>query len=757
MIIRVYGIVQGVGFRPFVSRLAHSKDYKGFVRNRGSYVEIYLHGVSRGVAEEFAEDIKRKAPPNAIIEDIDIIETTVTDTVVSDDFVIIKSRDDIRTSAYPPDIALCNECIRDIFEIGNRRYLYPFTNCTNCGARFSVIYNLPYDRAKTAMAPFNMCPLCIEEYESLENRRYDAQTISCPKCGPEIMLYNRDREVIARGLNAMERTAKAIDNGEYVVIKSWGGMHIAVKIERAKEFRKWYKRGDKPFAVMVRNIEVAKRFGKVRKMEEKALLSPQRPIVLIDKSSDTNEVIEAIAPKLPNLGIFLPYTAIHHILFHYLKSDAVIMTSANVPGKPMIIRNEDAFSLDLDYYLLHNRNIVCRIDDSLLRINHGHHNYIRRSRGYIPLYIPLRYPLPIPAIAVGSELNNVGAVAFDRKLYTTQYIGDCDDADTLRYLNEAIKHLITIFGLRKIGYVGCDMHPSYNSKLLAKELCNEFSAERLEIQHHHAHALSLMLEHKLESCVCLTLDGVGYGVDGTIWGGEVLYCEGNKFTRYGALYPVPMPGGDMAAKDAARMLLSFGLLVGDSTVVEGYFTPKELTVLEKLHKRAIKTSSMGRFLDAISLLLDDNRWRTYEGECAMKLERLLLTPTTEHQIRVNIIEDRDMKYVYTPEVFKHLFKIIKKPKNLTVRGRAALAKGAVKAVVKGLVDIAYDSALEYGTRNIGLSGGVAYNRYITGIFIKTVKERGLVPYIHNIIPPGDGGISSGQIAYISIGLKERAE
>lgn len=739
MRIRVYGIVQGVGFRPFIARLAAARGYHGYVRNCGSYVEIYLHDVSDHEARSFSESIRKKKPDIAEIENIEIEPHSISDP---GPFSIEKSSEGARLSAYPPDVALCDQCLDDLFNQDNKRYLYPFTNCTQCGARVSVIRDLPYDRDKTSMARFRMCDSCRGEYDDLEDRRYDAQTISCPNCGPAMSLYNENEELKERGTEALVKAAALIDQGWIVVVKSWGGMHIAANLDAAARMREWYRRGDKPFAVMFRNLRAIERYTKTNGHERKLLQSPARPIVLLEKKGEYADYLEPIAPSLPNIGAYLPYSAIHHLLFSNMEAEAFISTSANMPGKPMIIERENVVELGADAYLLHNREITMRIDDSLVRSNQGRAQYIRRSRGIVPKGIPVPGARS-EVLALGAEINNTGALVRRDKLYLTQYIGDCGDVDVLDFLEEALRHLLLILKPRSVKYVARDLHPSYSSSLLAQDLAKELDAKVVKVQHHYAHALALMLEQGLERGIFLTLDGLGFGDDGTLWGGEVLYADPEGYERLGHLLPVPMIGGDMAAKDAARVLFAFGEMTGHE--IGGYFKPKEIPVLRKAASKSVKSSSMGRVLDAISCALGVNRYRTYEGESAMKLESLLVSGRETDQTFEAPISRGKMSVVDTREIFSRLLSREYRGKGQKARA----ARGAVSALIRSLVKIACDAAEQRGVSSIGLSGGVAYNGYITRLFVEGVREEGFSPALHDLLPPGDGCISAGQAYYAS--------
>ncbi|RLG30025.1 carbamoyltransferase HypF [Methanosarcinales archaeon] len=418
MKIIIRGIVQGVGFRPTVYRVAKSLGLRGYVLNKGSNVEIGIG--KKGTEERFLNSLMKELPPIASIDEIEVKDEPINGY---EDFEIINSSDGEKTSVTPVDTAICDECVRELFEEDNRRYLYPFINCTSCGARFSVIENLPYDRANTSMRDFEMCEDCLAEYKNPLDRRFHAQTISCSRCGPKYTLYGKDKEVVvlAEEKNPIATFAKLIDEGAIGIAKSWGGMHIICKFEQANRLRTLYKRPAKPFAVMFRDVNAMEKYASLEANEEKMLTSAHRPIVLLDKNT-SSDVLDAISPGLGNIGVYLPYSGFHYVLFHYLNSDGIIMTSANVSGEPMIIRNEDAFLLKADYFLLHNRKIVNRIDDSVVRCCKGKKFFLRKSRGFVPT--GLKVPYKDRVLSLGAGENVSLSISKEGNLYSSQYIGN---------------------------------------------------------------------------------------------------------------------------------------------------------------------------------------------------------------------------------------------------------------------------------------------------------------------------------------------
>ncbi|RLI64464.1 MAG: carbamoyltransferase HypF [Candidatus Asgardarchaeum californiense] len=717
------GVVQGVGFRPTIYRIAKKLNLKGYVLNKGSEVEVVI---DRDV-EEFIDLVKKNLPKIAEITDI----TILPDDRKFDDFQIFDSKNGERRSLIPPDIAICNDCLKELFDMENRRYLFPFTNCTVCGARFSLIKDVPYDRKRTAMDDFKLCNHCSDEYTDVSNRRYHAQTISCPDCGPVYTLYDKEKNIIECN-NTIKHFAEQIDEGKIGIIKSWGGMHICCKLNQIKRFREWYGRPQKAFAVMVKDIDAANKYGKISKDEKKLLLSRSRPVVLVDKVSE-----EQISPGLNTIGLYLPYTGTHHLLFSFLKTDALIMTSANIPGEPMMTKNEEVFSLGADLYLLHNREIPNRIDDSVIRFWKGNIFFLRKSRGFVPEPLSIKHNKRV--LSVGAGENICGAVSFNKKVYSTQYIGNSKYYPTLEFLEQSLRHMMKlIMSKKELDAIGMDLHPAYNSKKIAREFAKEFNVPYFEIQHHWAHAASLLVDNAIDEGVVLTLDGLGYGSDGTLWGGEVLISNLHSFERVAHLEYIPLIGGDQATHDPRRLVFAIFKKFG----TEKYFTGTEAIIFGKMMDNSPQSSSIGRILDALSCYLDICTKRTYDGEPAMKLEKYLAKGRPKYIFNIKIKND----IIYTTDLFRQLEEKTKHP--LSNRQKADFAVSFVKAIIDELTDVAIRYAEKKGIDAIGLTGGVSYNVPITEMVAKKVKKSGLSFIVHNRVPNGDGGIAIGQNAIV---------
>ncbi|RLF11392.1 MAG: carbamoyltransferase HypF [Thermoprotei archaeon] len=761
-VIRCSGVVQGVGFRPFVYRIAVRNGLKGYVKNLGDAgVEIVVEG-EEGRLENFLKKLVEEKPPLALYERLDV---KWEETKGLTEFKIEESDKEAAAGGFsnpPPDIATCEECLKELFTPGGRRYLYPFIVCSYCGPRFTIILDLPYDRVRTSMVDFPMCEDCAREYHDPLDRRHHAEPVCCWRCGPQMKLYSIDKEEIAVD-DPLREAARLIKEGYVVGVKGIGGVHVAALAtddEVVAKLRRRKRRPQRPLAVMSRTLEQVKTYANVSKLEEELLTSFRRPILLL-KKLEPFRLSELIAPGLDSVGAMLAYSGIHHVLLSHLNEPAVIMTSGNEPGEPMAIDNEAAFKQlqgIVDYLLLHNRRIVNRCDDSVVKLVDGKPNPIRRSRGYVMEPFKLSFTSKGSAIAVGAEENVTGAILKRDHCYPTQYIGDVDRLETYDYLASSLESLKRLLSIDKVEVVACDLHPRFLTRRLAKELAERFDAELLEVQHHHAHAASLMAEHGLgldETFICIAADGIGYGLDGEAWGGEVLVASYLGFKRVGRLARLPMPGGDLCARYPARMLmsaLSQVLGIGEaiqvvmSEYLEGFrHGEAEVEVVAKqLEKQSHPyTTSTGRVLDAASVMLKACLERTYEGEPAIKLEALASSGDPSYldlPVRVKSGEDNCM-WLDTPLILVEALDAYRRGAR-----RADVAAAVQEALAKGLALMAIEAAEKEGIKAIGFSGGVAYNDRITRKIREMVEARGLRFYRHIKAPSGDGGISLGQVA-----------
>jgi hydrogenase maturation protein HypF len=713
------GIVQGVGFRPTIYRIAKDMGLRGYVLNNGSEVEVVIDRKK----DDFISTLLQNLPKIAKITEI----SEEKDNRIFSDFQILHSKNGQRHSPIPIDIAICEDCITELYDKKNRRYHFPFTNCTICGARYSVITDLPYDRERTSMKKFELCKSCLKEYKNPINRRYYAQTISCHVCGPKYNLYNSKKRDLGSD-NSILKFAEQIEKGKIGVIKSWGGMHICCKIDEIPRFRIWYNRPQKSFALMAKDIEAVKKYAIINDSEKKLLLSKNKPIVLLEKKQ-----LEIASPGLNSIGIYLPYTGLHYLLFSFLSSDVLVMTSANLPGEPMIIRNDDVFVLNADYYLLHNRDIPNRVDDSVIRVWKGNKFFLRKSRGFVPDPIEVDYPNNV--LSVGPGENITGAFSSDRKVYSTQYIGNSKYYSVIEFLEKSLRHIIKLTSKKQeIDAIAQDLHPGYDSRIVARRFSEKFSAPIFDVQHDWAHAVSLLIDNSINESIIIVIEGLGYGTDNTFWGGDVLHASFNDFKRIGHLGYIPLLGGDKATLDPRRIVYAIFKKIGKEKIFSG----NEASILSKLMKKSPYSCSLGRYLDALSCYLEICCTRTYNGEPAMKLEKYLAKgkPTIEFDVTVknNVIDVVDC--------FRQMDEKIIHP--LSDNEKANISYSFLNSIVGNLANIAINHAMQNGLETVGLSGGVSYNIPITEMIERIVKKAGLRFIVHNNIPNGDGGIAVGQ-------------
>ena len=707
---------------------------KGYVKNKGSYVEVCVDRLE----EAFVERLKGELPVLGRIDRVDMIDSGCQEGF--DDFTILSSEEGRRDPSIPPDVATCDSCREEIFNPDDRRYMYPFTNCTDCGARYSLIEDFPYDRKHTSMGDFPLCRVCTQEYGEPGDRRFHAQTISCFDDGPKYVLYDRKGDVVDEG-DPIARFAQEIDAGRIGVAKSWGGMHIVCKLDVIPRFREWYKRPYKPFAVMVRDLDAARKYADVGEYEENLLTSFQAPITLLQKRrGQHDDLLDLVSPGLGNIGLYLPYTAIQHILFHYVKSDALVMTSANLPDEPMLIRNEDAFSLGLDVYLLHSRRIVSRVDDSVLVPFEERKLFIRKSRGYVPNLLNVFHDRNI--LSVGAEENVTASISKDGKVVTSQYIGNTTRYEVQNFMRDSVDRLLNLFGIKELDAVAIDLHPQYSTRRLGEELAERFGVESIEVQHHWAHASSLMVDNDYEEpLIALSVDGAGYGSDGRIWGGEILYSALGSFKRLGHLEYLPLIGGDLAAKEPKRILFAIFDHLG---LEKDYFSEQESDVFAKAIERSPRSCSLGRVLDALSAYLGICDRMTYDGEPAIKLERYLDQGQPLYDFKTEVTGS-DPATIRTLPLFEQMDSIAS-GRELSESGKADISRSFIQELISKMVDVCIRQAEENDTRTIGLTGGVSYSLPIVRIIRDMLRESDMGLLLHNSVPNGDGGISVGQNA-----------
>ena len=737
--VTISGTVQGVGFRPFVYRTAKKNNINGYIKNSGNSVELSINGDKKNI-DQFLYELNTNKPPLSRINSINI---KPGDAEQYSDFRIVKSdKNGTSDSVIPPDVAICDTCLGEIFDETDRRYLYPFTVCTDCGPRFTIIESLPYDRENTTMSVFKMCKECGSEYLDPDIRRFRAEPVCCPKCGPVYELYKGQENTCSR--NPIHDAAAALENGKLVAVKGIGGTHLCTRASDDNailHMRNILNRPSKPFAIMARDMAVVRKFVYLTGRDERILESPERPIMILTKK---RELSRHISPGLDNIGVMLPYTGMHHLLFHYSKEPAFVMTSANLPGEPMAIHNKEILSLGADFSLLHNRDIKNRCDDSVLRMVDNNSVFIRRSRGFVPSPIEI-HETGATVLSLGAELDVTACILKNNRALMTQFIGNTTKPSTLEYLESAVTNLMELAGVSEVDAIAVDMHPSFNTSALGHELGRKMAVPLIKCQHHFAHAASLSAESGIDRMVCITADGVGYGSDGTMWGGEIIAVD-NGFERMGNLKPQLMPGGDLAARYPARMVA--GILSDKynsdelSGILEPYFAQDELRILMRQVETGFNsplTSSTGRILDAVSALLGVCTERTYEGEPAMKLEAFAKKGKDRVEISV-VIGKQDGKYVLDTTAIIDAVYLAKE----NGHSLPDIAASAQCAVATGLCEMAIKTATEKGIDVIGFSGGVAYNDAIITKAGIIAKNAGFEFVTHTKVPCGDGGISLGQ-------------
>lgn len=771
----VTGVVQGVGFRPFVHRIASELGLAGIVGNDSGAVFLEVQG-ERGRVEEFGRRLRAEAPPLARIATVTVAEVAA-DTACRREFEIVPSR--VANGAatprtpIPPDIAVCTDCVTELFDPRDRRYRHPFVTCTNCGPRFTIIRELPYDRPATTMSAFAMCDRCAAEYRDPADRRFHAQPIACPDCGPSLWFRSPAGPVgMIQGSDAaLAATQRALAAGSVVAVKGIGGYHLACAIDddtavRALRTRK--ARGAKPFAILVRDLDVAGRYAEVGDSEAAVLSSPARPIVLLRRRPGA-PVADAVAPGSPLLGLMLPYSPIHHLLLAAIPGrdthvpDALVLTSANRSDEPICFTDDDAaqrLSVLCDAVLDHDRPIHVPCDDSVVRVvtdEEGAQELpIRRSRGYAPLPVDLGHEGPA-VLAVGGELKNTCCLTDGARAYLSGHIGDMATWETLRAFERAVAQLGEIRG--EPTRLAADLHPGYHTRDWAERRVGDRPLDL--VQHHHAHVVSLLAEHGRigEPVVGVSFDGTGYGCDQTIWGGEILTLgtDSHRFVRAGHLLPVPLPGGDAAVRNPWRMALSQLWMAGIEWAPDlapvAAATPDELRVTRSQLESGtgcVPCSSMGRFFDAVASLLGVRHRIDYEAQAAIELEALAETapddpagPALSLTVRADGVIDP------TPLV-RALVSALRAGAQ-----PATLAAGFHRAVA---VAVAHSVGQVAGaTRLVGLTGGVFQNVLLLRECRNRLQQNGFEVMTHHVVPPNDGGLALGQAAISMLIAREEAE
>ena len=782
--LEITGIVQGVGFRPFLYNLARYHDLKGVILNRGNAgVRLTLQG-NREDFEEFIDNVKKKKPNISFIEKLIVKESEISD--IFTDLRIEASEEGRGISlTLPPDVAICNNCLKDMRNPDLQKYYnYPFIACAVCGPRFTTVKELPYDRERSTMIKFPFCKeakpeSCVAEYSDFQNRRFHAQTFACSVCGPNYQLYDKGKNAIKTDSieEILKITAKRIEEGEVAAIKGIGGVHLVCLANDDKTIlklrRRKGKRKNKPFALMVPNLNILEDYLKISNKERELLTSFRRPIVLLEKSSNFSDsnISEFVAPGLNNVGIMLPYSGIHYLLFDHIGKQPLVYTSGNKSNIPMAIENEkifDQLNNLADFFLLHNRPIYQRADDSVLRIHNDKVKLIRRSRGYVPEYFALPFEVETPAaISTGPELAVTGAILRNNRIFPTQHIGNVTHLETYDFLKDSLHHMKKLLQIKnsEINYIACDAHPSFTTTKLAQELSTQYNIKTYKIQHHYAHILSLMAENSInldEKIVGISVDGVGYGDDGNIWGGEIFLSGYEGYERLGQLQYQPMIGGDRCTKFPARMAASIILnslehkeskriferirlasdLEYENVELNAIISQFEHYTKSSLGKNIPLTSSAGRIFDTISYLLGAASLKTYRGEPAMKLEGFASKGNPDRiDLEIKYYKKDGMFFINTSELVMNVLTLLENP---SVNRNDIAAKFHV-VFAEAFADIAILIADLNKIDRIGLTGGVAYNNLFSNAIKETVLKKGLIFLEHNKIPPGDAGVSTGQL------------
>ena len=753
--IHIYGIVQGVGFRPIVSRAAETCGVLGTVANKGSYVDVYAKGENEQL-DKFLNIIKHEPPERSVILEIDAADCDADFAFTS--FDIIESEKEYGDIFVSPDIATCDKCREELFDKNNKRYLHPFINCTQCGPRLTIMDTMPYDRVRTTMADFPMCKDCAAEYTDPLTRRYDAQPVCCNDCGPEVYIIGTD----LKGGAAITETRRQIMNGKIVAIKGIGGFHLccdAKNEEAVKRLRKLKNRPMKPFALMMRDIETVKRECIVKAEQEEYLKGWQKPIMLLEKREDTT-LSDNIAPDNITVGVMLPYAPVQMLLFDYpddiKMSDCLVMTSGNVRGAPICRSDEDALreiAGFCDLILSHNRRILLRADDSVTDWLFGKPYMIRRSRGFAPLPIMLKHGKDKQVLAIGGELKNAFCIAKNGLLYPSPYVGDMADIRTVRALRESVERMCGLLECEPQAIV-CDTHPMYNTVAFAEEFAKEKNIPLIKVQHHYAHILSCMAENGCEEPVIgLSFDGTGFGDDKTIWGGEVLVCDYEKYERVGSIQPFIQSGGDISAKEgwriAAAILRESAENAAKLCEKLDICTEKEYNlqrVMAQKNINSVLSTSCGRLFDAVSAILGIRRASTFEGEASTAL-----------MYHAELFEKENKGIV--PNYNKYDKLLSNDGRLNTSEYAASLAERRLNGGDKNalayefhavLADMAAAACGEVRKRtNINicaLSGGVFQNRLLVRLVKQRLEEKDFKVLLHSLVPPNDGGLALGQAA-----------
>lgn len=762
----VRGIVQGVGFRPFVYRLAAEEGLAGSIGNDTDGVTVAIEG-PRARVEAFLARLSAEKPPLARIDSVVVKEAATTGET---GFRIVASEVLGRVSTgIPADAATCPDCLRELLDPKDRRYRYPFLNCTNCGPRFTITRRIPYDRPQTSMAKFRMCPACQAEYDDPANRRFHAQPNACWACGPQVWLVGADGRQLSREVceetdhaqarkdadDAVLATIDLLLAGRIVAIKGIGGFHLSVDATNeaaVMQLRERKHRYGKPLAVMVRDLDAARKLCSLTEKEEALLMTVARPIVLARKREE-NGIAEAVAPGTPWLGVYLPYAPLQHLLFADQRVRALVMTSANLSEEPIAIDNDEAKARlggIVDAFLMHNREILQRCDDSVAAVVDGTPQLLRRARGFVPLGLELPIET-LPLLAVGGHLKNVFTLACGRRAYQSQHLGDLENLTGLEFFKESLAHLMHTFEIEPEVVVH-DLHPGYLSTEWAKAWARERGLQLIAVQHHHAHVAGCMAEHGLTGPVIgLALDGTGYGTDRKIWGGEVLICTMDSFERFAHLDYVPMPGSTAAINEPWRMAMGALWAAGFDVCSEEVLgllgtKEKDARVLVRMMERRLNaplTSSCGRLFDAVAAVVQGRRVVDYEAQVAIELEGIAVDEPDAPGYALEMVGGnwaaREPVRICAGQLWRELLKDLHagvSKARIAARFHAGMADGFVHAAVL--------ARAATGAGQVALTGGCMANRRLARLLRTGLESEGFEVFQHAQVSPGDGGLSYGQ-------------
>ena len=756
----VHGAVQGVGFRPWVFRIAEELGLAGWVRNDISGVFIELEGEDDALAA-FRRELEAAPPPLARIREV--LETSTPLTKESGFRILPSENAGSRSTLVLPDVATCPECLAEVLDPKDRRHLYPFANCTNCGPRFTIVTDLPYDRPATTMAAFTLCGECRAEYENPRDRRFHAQPIACPACGPSLEAWSPEGEVLARRHEALLAAADSLRAGAVVAVKGLGGFHLmcdARSADAVANLRRRKTREEKPLALMVRDVAMARAIAEVSAESEALLSGPEAPIVLLPRRADAG-VAPGVAPGRPELGLMLPATPLHHLLLRE-SGFPVVATSGNRSDEPICTDEREALvrlAGMADLLLAHDRPIARHVDDSVARVFAGAPRLLRRARGWAPLPVPVREELPV-ILGVGAHMKTAVALSVGRQVFLSQHIGDLETPEALDAFARVVADFERLWGVTPAA-VAHDLHPGYASTAFAKRLSEERGIPSIPVQHHHAHLASCLAENEAEGpALGVCWDGTGLGTDGTIWGGEFLLGDASGYARVAHLRPFRLPGGDAAVKESRRT--AFAILfemLGESALEREdlecvrSFPPREREVLATMIRKGVNapvTTSAGRLFDAVASLLGIAQKTSFEGQAAMALEAAAFEAWGEAEtgrlpcsFPLNVSADGPAVLDWEPFVsylLRDLSLGVPAPV-LAARFHATLADGILAA------------ARHAGVRRVALTGGCFQNRLLTELTVARLEANGFEVLLHGAVPPNDGGIGVGQVLIAAERLK----